>query len=232
MNGLMLNLLNVFPVTTREHTPQELAFAEAGIEPLRERITYQDEAEMVKAVIDEEGVGQASSAMSEALQKSSVYRSWQHAMPYLKEVKNIHSYRVNKKHRHSINDVHTEILCNGGYLEEGQILFRGGNFSEESFEVTNGPISTSTMPSVARWHGIEVHGEIAILKISESNSVKAFAFKTKGNQKHTQEFEVLLQNNLKLEFQHSFTHKGMKVLSYDVCRAVGPISVSIIGRMF
>ncbi|WP_426992637.1 hypothetical protein [Methylomonas sp. CM2] len=219
MNGLTLNMLNVFPVTTREHTPQELAFSKAGIEPLRERITYQDEAEMVKAVIDEEGAGQASSAMSDALQKSSVYQSWQCAMPYLKDVKNIHSYRVNKKHRHSINDVNTEILYNGGYLEKGQILFRGGNFLEESFKVTNGPISTSTMPSVARWHGIEVHGEIAILRISESNSVKGFAFKTKGHQKHTREFEVLLQNNLKLEFQNTFTHNGMKVLSYDVCSA-------------
>jgi len=217
MSVLTLSLLNVFPIKTAEHTPEELALANAGLRPLRDIVVYQNEIEIVKAVIDEDGQGQASSAMSKALQKSQIYGSWQRSMPFLKDAKSIHSYRVNKKCKHDINSVNNEILKHGGYLEQGQILFRGGKFAKQSFSISDGPISTTTMPSVARWHGIEVKGEIAILKISSSNTVKAFAFKTKGHQRHTLEFEVLLQNNLKFEYQISFTHKGMIVVIYDIC---------------
>jgi hypothetical protein len=215
---LILPLLNVFPFKSREHTPFEKALAKGTGEPLQDRMTYQNEIDFVKAVIDEEGGGQSRSAMSDALQSSCVYKSWQTSMPHLKDVKGIHFYRNNNTYRYNINDVNCEIITFGGFLEKDQILFSGGSFCEENLIVNDRLISATMMPSVAWWHAVEVQGQIAILRISASNSVKAFAFKTKGHQRHKEEFEVLLQSNLTLRYQNSFTHNGMNVLKYDVCK--------------
>jgi len=229
MSITTLPLLDVFPVTIKNHTPWEKALARAGVQALREKVTYKNEIEMVKAVIEHKGLGESSSAMSDALKSSAIYSGWQRSMPYLRDVKNIHSYRNNNNHQHKINDVNSEITIFGGFFQKGQVLFRGGNFSECDFTISNGPTSTTTMPSVARWHGIKVHGDIAILKIAESNKIKAFVFKIGGYQRHTNEFEVLIQNNLKLKFADSFTHCKMKVVMYDVCIAKGNRGHSLTG---
>lgn len=216
MSKLKLNLLNVLPVRTRKHTPREIALAKAMARPLRTRMTYHNAIDMVKAILDEGGVGEASSAMTEALKTSSIYKYWQISMPCLKDVKNIHYYRLDKTNKFNLNEVDKEIITYGGYLTKGQILFRGGNFSGRVNAKTKAPISTSTNPSVARWHSIKVKGEIAILRISEPNAVMAFAFKTYGYQRHTGEFEVLLQKYIKLKFQRSFWHKKIRVIIFDV----------------
>ena len=219
MTGLVLRLLNVIPLNTREHTPHGIALAKATGEPLRNQITYQNEIDLVKAVIDEGGGGQSSSAMRNALNNSPIYESWQSSMPYLKNVKNVHFYRNNNKYKHTINDLNDEIIEFGGFLEKDQILFSGGKFSEANFVVKDRHISATMMPGVAWWHSVKVQGQIAILRIAASNSVKSFVFKTRGHQRHTEEFEVLLQNNLIFRYQSSFTRNGIKVLKYDVCGA-------------
>lgn len=208
--------MNVFPVTTRNHTSQEIALARADHEKLRALVTYKNEIEIVKAIIDAEGCGEANSALETALGASPIYRRWQKAMPYLRDVPHICSFRNKPKSNIDVNAVNGEIIQVGGYLQEAQILFRGGCFPDHNLQISNGPISTSTMPSVARWHAIKVGGDIAVLKIAKRNSVKCFPFRTSGNQKLTHEFEVLLQNNLKLTFVTSFTHAEMKVVQYDV----------------
>ena len=137
-------------------------------------------------------------------------------MPFLKDVPNIHKFRNLPKHKININLVNNEIILFGGYLTQGQILYRGGNFQAKDTTIDNDPISTSIMPSVARWHAIKVSGEIAMLEIAESNITRAFAFKTKGNQRLKDEYEVLLQNSLRLEYVKTSNHNNMQIHEFKV----------------
>lgn len=137
-------------------------------------------------------------------------------MPSLNDVPNIHGFRTKPKHKNDVALVDKEINEIGGLLPKGQGLYRGGCFEKKDIRVTDGPISTSTMPCVARWHAIEVQGQIAILRIAEDHKVKAFPFKIRGNQRHKREYEVLLQNSLHLKYVKSFSHGGMDVFEYEV----------------
>ncbi len=216
MKNPEFKLLDVVPVTTRKHSAQEIALAKAGISKLRKIRMFYDVNEIVKEIIDGQGVGEAKSALEDALKSSAIYKEWQDSMPFLRDVPNIHSYRTKPKHKNNIVLVNDEINKVGGLLPKNQFLFRGGNFQKKDMDINDGPISTTTMPCVARWHAVEVNGQIAILRIAQALKIKAFAFKTRGNQKLKQEYEVLLQNGLCLKFIGSFAHQGMEVIEYEV----------------
>ncbi len=216
MKNPCFNLLDVFPLTTSEHSSLEIAYADAGIEKLRGIEEFQNEDEIVKAIIDGEGLGEAKSAIEGALKSSKTYREWQDLMPFLKDVPNIHGFRTKPKRKNNVSLVDEEINKVGGLLPKGQVLYRGGCFDNKDIRVDNGPISTTTMPCVARWHALEVNGQFAILRISENHKVKAFSFKTRGNQRLKHEYEVLLQNNLQLKYVKSFSHGGLNVFEYEV----------------
>lgn len=216
MTNPHFDILNVFPVETRAHTSHEIAMAKAGVGQPRKIKKYTNEIDMVKAIIEGEGLGSAKSALEDALQSSSIYREWQRAMPCLKDVPNIHGFRTKPKDKNNICLVNEEIEKFGGFLPKGQILYRGGDFSTNDVLVSDGPISTTTMPCVARWHAIEVSGSIGILRIAEHHQVKAFAFGTKGNQRLTHEFEVLVQSGVELKHVKSISHHAMNIHQYDV----------------
>ncbi|MAG79738.1 MULTISPECIES: hypothetical protein [unclassified Limnobacter] len=216
MSNPYFDLLNVFPVRTRTPTHREMAIASAEGPQPENSLEYTNQIDIVKAIIEGEGLGSAKSALEHALQSSSTYKEWQRTMPYLKDVPNIHGFRTKPKHKNNVLLVNKEIETLGGFLPKDQILYRGGVFSPNDSLINNGPISTTTMPCVARWHAIEVSGSIAILRIAEHHKVKAFAFKTRGNQRLTHEFEVLVQNEVKLNYQNSLHHHGMDIYQYDV----------------
>lgn len=210
------NLLNVLPVTTRVHTANDLSIAQADSKPLRIITTFRTEIDVVKHVIEHDGVGEAHSALEDALKNSATYKGWQNSMPYLRDVPNIHAFRNKPRHTNDVTLVDAEIVECGGYLPKGQILYRGGRFQAIDSSINDGPISTSLMPSVARWHAIEVSGEIAIFEVAEDNKIRAFAFKTRGNQNLKREYEVLLQNNIRLEYMKSSRHCNMKIHNFKV----------------
>ena len=216
MTNPCFNLINVFPLTTKEHSAKEVALADAGNGELREIKQFENEISVVKAIIDGEGLGEAKSSLEDALKSSKIYRKWQDLMPFLKDVPNIYSFRTKSKKKSNVMLVDDEIIKVGGLLPKGQILYRGGCFESKDIEVVDGPISTTTMPSVARWHAKKVEGQIAILKVSGDYKTKAFAFKTRGNQRLKYEYEVLLQNNLCLKYVQSFSHGGMGIFEYEV----------------
>ena len=72
-------------------------------------------------------------------------------------------------------------------------------------------------PSVARWHSINAKTyTIAILKIGESNKIKAFPFTVNNLHTHANEFEILLQNNLKMVYVDSFKHSEFEIIKFEV----------------
>ncbi len=136
-------------------------------------------------------------------------------MPYLKDVPNIHNYRISRNFNQKLLD--EEIINKGGLLSSRQILCRGGAFKAEDMAIQDKPISTTTMPSVAVCHANKASTKtVALLSIAENFKIRAYIFKTKGNQRHTREYEVLLQNNLKLTYKESVQYGNMNILKYDV----------------
>ena len=201
---------------TRVHDARELAVAQFGIQSLRTITTFSNELDVIKHVIEHYGTGEADSALKNALDNSAIYKEWQDLMPYLKDVPNIHAFRNKPKHKNDVTLVNAEILQYGGYLSKEQILYRGGKFQAIDISIIDGPISTSMMPSVARWHAIEVSGEIAIFEVAEDNKILAFAFKTRGNQRLKHEYEILLQNNIHLEYIESWSYLKMRIHKFKI----------------
>ncbi|ABD82339.1 hypothetical protein [Saccharophagus degradans] len=216
MKNPKFELFDVLPFDTRPHTAHELALAQCGAQTLRVIRTFKDVDEVVKDIISDNGPGECNSALEDALKKSAVYCEWQNSMPFLKDVPNIHSYRVKPKKKNNAALINDELIKFGGLLPKGQVLFRGGLFAKSDIDITCGPVSTTTMPSVARWHAIEVKGQIAIFDIEDNLKIHAYAFKTWGNQKLKHEYEVLLQNNIRLTFKGSNTYGNMEVYRYNV----------------
>lgn len=214
-----LPLFSVFPVSSWPHSVREIQFANYGIETLRQIKNYNSEMDMVHALIESSGCGEPNSIMDDALNKCGLYKSWQAKMPALKDVPCIHKYRIDSINDDLLQGVNEEILQFGGFLPPGQILYRGAIFNSSDFEVKNGPISTSTHPRVAWWHAKEVAGSIGVMRIADAAEIRAFIFKTSGNQKHTSEYEVLLQNDLSLQFIDTHQHDNMHIFEYEVSNA-------------
>jgi len=210
---------SVFPVTSRPHIDREIQFANHGIEPLRELKTWNFEMDMVHAIIESNGCEEPNSVMDEALDNCVEYKTWQKKMPYLRDVPSIQKYRNNIISNCSLSEVDKEILRFGEILPSGQILYRGAIFDGNDIENTYYPISTSTHPRVAWWHAKEVSGSIALIKVAEASEIRAFAFKTTGNQNHTAEYEILLQGNLRLKCKDTHSHNDMRILEYEASNA-------------
>ena len=205
-------LVDLFLISTRPHTPMDLALAEVGLKQLRPIRVFNSGADLIEGILEEGDRGdEARGAVKDALRGCAAYKQWQHSMPYLKDVPEISHYR---RHRSkSLLTVNVQILNTGGYFNAGQILYRGSAFMSEQI-LTGEPTSTSMNPSVARWHVLEVGDQIAVLKIDRSRSIRGFASRTSGNQSLKHEYEVLLQSGLRLE-QTSARHVGgLSVRSY------------------
>lgn len=185
--------------------------------PPATRIFCSPEA-LIEEIIRTEGTGETHNAVEKILKASTEYREWQKSMPLLRYVPQIHAYRTEGDHMDhaALATVNQEVLSTGGYLQENQILYSGGNFNSESIEILDGPLSASMHPSVARWHAIKQEGQIAILKIAASDSVLGFAYKVTSNQKFKIEYEILLQNDLRLNQTSMCSFNGLEVRSYDV----------------
>jgi len=214
MSNPEFRLVDPFPISTRPHTPTEVALAEAEPEQLRTIRVFYSSADLIDAIVEDGDRGdEARGAAESALKVCPAYKEWQRAMPCLKDVLEIHRYRRNLSK--DLAAVNLEILSVGGYLCAGQVLYRGAQFTSVQI-LTNEPISTSMNPSVARWHALEVGGQIAVLTIGASHSVRAFAYKTSGHQGLKHECEVLLQSGLRLELTTERTIHGVGVRHYDV----------------
>ncbi|WP_254945254.1 hypothetical protein [Cyanobium sp. AMD-g] len=188
---------------------------EQGVSELIPSKVHASYEALLNQIISDEGLGATTRAVEEALKSSVVYKEWQRLMPCLRDVPLIRAYR-RQGTEIDLSGVNQEVLCNGGFLRAGQILFSGGAFASEEVEITNGPMSTTMHPSVARWHAKKVNGQIAILKIAASHSVLGFVYRVTGNQMFKHEYEILLQNNLRL-VQTSICCVGeFQVRSYDV----------------
>jgi len=207
-------LVDLFPISTRPHTPMELALAEGELKQLRPIRVFNSDANLIDAILEDgDRADEARGAVEDALRTCAAYKQWQRSMPYLKDVPEISHYRKNRSQ--NLLAVNVQILSTGGYLDAAQVLYRGGTFMSEQI-VTREPTSTSMNPSVARWHALEVGGQIAVLKIVRSRSIRGFAYRISGNQKLKHEYEVLLQSSLRLE-QTSARHvSGLSVRSYEV----------------
>ena len=214
MPNPLLDKIDLFPICTRAHTARELAFAQALQTPLRTIRVLENSAAIVDAIIDSEGMGDVHAAYEGALKGCAEYKQWQNSMPYLKDVPQIRTYRRNK--HGDLSAVNREVLKAGAYLPVGQIQYHGARFDSGRLHITDTPISTSMHPSVARWHAVEVGGQIAVLKIGTPRSVLGFVYKASGNQKLTHEYEVLLQSDLRLEESLRRRHAGIEVRCYDV----------------
>lgn len=214
MSSPELKLVDLIPITTRPHTPLELALAQAGTRQLRAIRSFHSSAELIDAIIEEGGRGnEAGGAAEDALKAHPVYKQWQRAMPYLRNVPKIHRYRTGSSK--DLSAVDGEILANGGFLVSGQILYHGGVLTSAEILTVN-PISSSMHPSVAISHAIKDNGQLGVLRIGASNSVRAFAYETTGSQKLKHEYEVLLQGGLRLELTSERNVCGIQVKNYDV----------------
>ena len=209
-----LELVDPFPLFTPPHTPHEVGLSEAGLRPLRPLRVFQDVAAFIDAFVGGKDSDEARVTLEDALADCDTYKQWQRSMPFLKDVPSIHAYR--NRPYNDLAAVNREILRHGGYLRAGQILYRGGRFGPDKSVVTDGPMSTSMHPSVARWHASEVSGQIGVLRVAASRSVLAFVYRISGNQRLTHEYEVLLQDRLYLEQNAVRNVGGIEVRTYDL----------------
>ncbi|MBD2719322.1 hypothetical protein [Synechococcus sp. FACHB-909] len=211
-----LELVDLLPIrSSYPNSAISQALLEHGIGELISSQVHESHEALLEKIISDEGLGATARAVEEALKASVTYKKWQRLMPYLRDVPQIRAYRMEET-ENDLSGVNLEVLCNGGFLQAGQILFCGGIFVSEQVVISNGPMSTTMHPSVARWHAKMVNGQIAILKIAASHSVLGFVYRVTGNQKFKHEYEVLLQNNLRL-VQTSICCVGeFQVRSYDV----------------
>jgi hypothetical protein len=203
--------VDCFPLKTREPSERDLLVGD-----VTPSVTYQRHREIWPRIIESGGSCAEDSAVKDSLQKSKIYKSWQHGMPFLKDVpimKKFRSGRLSADDLHKANDV---ILTHGMWLPAGQILYRGGDFASETITITDGPISTTLIPSVAWWHAAEVHGQIAALRIIEPESIRAFVFSSRGHQRLKHEHEVLLQNQIILSRVSKHEVSGLVIFEYDV----------------
>lgn len=211
-----LEVVDIFPVRTRSPLHIDVMIAKhSGITIIHPRI-YAKPHDILPEIISNNGNCAENNAFEDALLKSDVYKVWRKSMPRLKDVPNISNYRNRAKHLNDVDEVNKEILATGAFLPKNQLLYRGDVFREEVVSYKDGPISTSMMPSVALWHAREVSGDVAILRIAQEHSIHAFVFGATGNQRNTQEFEVLLRTNIFLQRTNEMVISGMRVVEYDV----------------
>lgn len=215
MDNPEFELFDLIPISTSSHTKIELALALSGTRELRPMHIFDSHDKLLAEIIRCDGTDDAKSAVERKLQESPVYKNWQKSMPYLKQVPKIHDYR-HQKRRIDLVAVNEELMNNGGFLQQGQILFRGSNYAPDQTLITNTPISTSMHPSVAVWHARRNKGHLSILQVAASKAILGFAYKVYGNQKHKGEYEVLLQSNLRLEQTSRCIIDNFEVRSYDV----------------
>jgi len=215
MNNKKLPLLDIFPFDSAPHGEQSIAIAKALNKKIKPSVTYTNPRQLIEEILRHDGGGDPRSASKLATNNSEIYKEWQNSMPYLKDVPNISAYRRSSFMNYALNELEEEIIEHGGLLEKGQILYRGGKTNQAEIRRST-PLSTSTLPSVAWSHAAKTSGNISILKIATGSRIKAFAFRTKGNQKLKQEYEVLLQSHVVLT--KTETHKlGDKVFyEYDL----------------
>jgi len=207
--------LSIFPVTTREPSAMELVIAAAKGEKIAARQTFNEPISLISELISERGQGRVSSAILESLKLSDTYASWQRAMPYLKDVKKISAYRSTTMNASELADLNSQVLENGMFLPKTQLLFRGEAFDSDQILHKYQPLSTSLVPNVAFAHAVKNDGVMAVLRISESQSVIGFAYRWK-NQKYGHEHEVLLQGNLRLKTTGTHDFYGVPVIEYEV----------------
>jgi len=215
MTNPELELIELLPITTSPPTPIVLALAKHGLRDLKPAEEFKIPRLLLNAIIRDEGLGDVCTAVNNALDSCAAYQRWQKSMPRLASVPQIRAYRTNDHHMDPFA-VNQEVLIHGGYLQAGQILYRGGTFTSASIVISDGPVSTSMHPKVAWWHACKHSGQIAILRIAGARSVKGFVYRTTGNQNLKQEYEVLLQNHLWLEQSSIYCVNNLQVMSYEV----------------
>jgi len=207
-----LPLLDIFPFNSAPHGEQSKAIAKALNEKLEPSVTYANPRQLVEEILRHDGGGDPRSASRLATDNSEIYREWQNSMPYLMDVPNISAYRQSSSMYYTLDKLEEEIIKHGRLLRKGQILYRGGTTNQAQIRRST-PLSTSTLPSVAWSHAAKTAGNISILNIATDLRVKAFAFRTKGNQKLKQEYEILLQSHVVLT--KTETHKLGDKLFYE-----------------
>lgn len=212
----LLEKVDVFPVCTKSPSQMSVILAKQSGIPINHPKIYAKPHDILPEIISNNGNCAENSAVKDALLKSDVYKVWRKSMPRLKDVPNISNYRNGAKHLNDVDEINKEILATGAFLPKNQLLYRGDVFREEVISYKDGPISTSMMPSVALWHAREVSGDVAILRIAQEHSIQAFVFGVTGNQRNTQEFEVLLRTNIFLQRTNEMVIPGMRVVEYDV----------------
>jgi len=160
--------------------------------------------------------------LHDKLKQCYIYKSAVANCPNLKNVPNIHTYRV-KYSKAILSGVNKEIQRHCKYLAKNQIIFHGGVWPASSelkigsvFQ-TNRPISTSLCPEVAYVHS-KYHngGQIWVITISKERLAKAYIFKTTGNQKSKHEYEILLEEGLNFKCTSLENMNKLTVVYIDV----------------
>ena len=200
----MLGRIDLLPLASRPLSSREAAIAEAtGKQPRRLwKIVDLDDL-LIKTALEAPIGGEATSAARNAMEECELYRTWQGSMPPLRDVQALHAYRnaINTDDLASniLVDACNEIRLNGDTLDAGQVLFRGGSYDDEMQLLPDRPTSTSMIPAVALRFAIDRRASLGVLRVRDPDTIKAFCFKTSGNQKHKGEMEVLLEDGLSIE---------------------------------
>lgn len=217
---MQYELLNIFPFVV-EYKDYELVSLENGLFTrqyvVKSTKEFSNGWELLIECSNEDNVATMRRQIEEFLDQSPIYRIWQKSMPFLKNVPNIHQYR-NQYPKCNKEAVNNEILTHGFLLSPGQILYRAGNFQRESFVINDSPISTSLLSGVALWHANTQDNkrEIALLRVAEGARIKAFAYCTKGNQNLAQEYEILLQSDIRFRRLRTEQHNGYYLMEYEI----------------
>ncbi len=203
--------VDCFPLKTREPTQRDLIIGNAT-----PSITYESHHAIWPRIIDSVGNCAEDSAVKDALLASKIYKSWQHGMPFLKDVPIMKKFRSGRLSADDLPRANDVILTHGMWLPAGQILYHGGCFDSQRATITDRPISATLVPSVALVHAIKDRGQIAVFRIADSESVRAFVYSSRGYQLHTLEHEILLQSRLELSPISSQEILGRIVSEYEV----------------
>lgn len=195
----------------------DMILAEARGESLPAPRTLTTDREAVEAAILGEGLGCECSALKDSLDENATYRQWQESVPRFTVVPTIRRWR-NDFSTADGQLVNAELQAHGALLSRGQVLYRGCGPKERTLSPTVLPLSTTLHAPVARWHAVEVKGFVAVLRIQDHAVIRAYPFRTRGNQRLKHECEVLLEAGLAFTERSSEMIGGIEVVWADVYR--------------
>ncbi len=142
----------------------------------------------------------AGIAFLESLDGCREYKTCLRAMPALKLVPAVRSYRNDKRDKWNYPAIDAEMALHGLPLSVGQVLYHGGEWNGGSTMAVGATVtvprvlSTSWTPQVALTHARSVPGRcLFVLRIAPGMPVRALPLKNRKNEQLGHEREVLVE---------------------------------------